>query len=296
MEKMTASPDLYGIFGYNIDYSLSPLIHNSIAKILNVNLCYGKFDITPDKFPTAIEGFKALGLKGANITKPYKSEVLKYADSLSAESETVGAVNTLKLEQDGGYRGYNTDIPGFIEAVNYEFNKSLKDSRVMLIGAGGASRAVLYALIKENAGEVSIINRTFKNADILKKDANKWKDLLKSPTEIFAFDFNQAAALKKFVSKNFDFIFNAVTPGAESCKLMKDTFSNLLGKNYFMDVSYSSAHYNYPKYANGLSMLLFQALESFYIWTGKKLESGTIKNALMAYFKNYKIYDKINKK
>ncbi len=290
-----APPYLTGIFGYNIKYSLSPLIHSSINKLLEANLCYGMFDVPPEKFAAAFNGFKALGMKGANITRPYKMEVLKYIGSLSGEAETVGAVNTINLEEDGSYRGYNTDITGFIKAVNYEFKENLNGKSVILLGAGGASRAVLYALIKEDVKDVFIINRSVNNADKLKREADLWKTYLKSHAEILCSDFNSGAVSKSILSKKWDIIVNTVTPSDESGRLINNLFAGLKNfKNRFflIDISYSPDSLDSLnvlkekslEYANGLSMLLFQAVESFYIWTGKRADFNTIKEVLRDIF------------
>jgi shikimate dehydrogenase len=292
-------PYLTGIFGHNIQYSLSPLIHSSMDKLLDANLCYGRFDVPPEKFAAAFNGFKALGMKGANITQPYKTEVLKYIGSLSAEAETVGAVNTVNLEEDGGYRGYNTDITGFIKAVNYEFKESLSGAGVILLGAGGASRAALYALIKEGAKDILIINRSAGNADKLKREADLWKISLKSSAEILCSDFSLSAVPKRLLSKNWGFIVNTVTPHDESGRqadnidnLFTGGLKNFKDKFFLFDISYSSKPSGFLnalekkslKYANGLSMLLFQAIESFYIWTGKRADFNVVKEVLRDIF------------
>jgi shikimate dehydrogenase len=293
--RLFASPHLTGIFGYNIKYSLSPTIHGFLNKLLETNLCYGMFDVPPEKFAAAFNGFKAIGMKGANITKPYKTEVLKYIDSLSAEAETIGAVNTVNLEEDGNYRGYNTDIKGFASAVNYEFKENLNGRSVIIIGAGGASRAVLYALIKDGAKDILIINRSADNADKLKKEACLWKMSLKSNAEIASSDFNSVAALKSILSKKWDIIVNTVTPSAESGRLINNLFAGLKkfrGGFFLFDISYSSKSSGFLnvlekkslKRVNGLSMLLFQAVESFYIWTGKRADFNLIKEILSDIF------------
>ncbi len=290
-ERKGGRPYLCGIFGFNIEYTLSPLIHNSIAKLLNINLCYGKFDVSPEIFKAAISGFKAMGMKGANITQPYKMEVLKYVDSLDKQAETVGAVNTINLEADGAYRGYNTDITGFIKAVNYEFAENIKGRSVVLLGAGGAARAVLYALIKSYAGHVLIINRSPQNAEKLKKEAALWKTTLNSFTEIFYSGFQLTALPERAGTYDYSLIVNTLTPGDESLPLagnLYESLKNFKNKFFLMDISYSQKSPGFfnvfeeksLKYANGLSMLLFQAIESFYIWTGERVEFNYIKDFL----------------
>ena len=293
--RLFAPPYLAGIFGYNIKYSLSPLIHGSLNKLLDANLCYGMFDVPPEKFAAAFNGFKSLGMKGANITQPYKTEVLKHIRSLSAEAETVGAVNTVNLEEDGNYRGYNTDINGFASAVNYEFKENLNGRRVILLGAGGASRAALYASIRDGAKDILIINRSADNADKLKKEACLWKESLKSNAGIESYGFNSGAALESILSEKWDIIVNTVTPSAESGRLINNLFAGLkkFRRGFFLfDISYSSKssgflnvlEENSLKRADGLSMLLFQAVESFYIWTGKRADFDIIKEVLNGIF------------
>ena len=293
--RLFAPPYLAGIFGYNIKYSLSPLIHGSLNKLLDANLCYGMFDVPPEKFAAAFNGFKSLGMKGANITQPYKTEVLKHICSLSAEAETVGAVNTVNLEEDGNYRGYNTDINGFASAVNYEFKENLNGRRVILLGAGGASRAALYASIRDGAKDILIMNRSADNADKLKKEACLWKTSLKSNTGIESYGFNSGAALESILSEKWDIIVNTVTPSAESGRLINNLFAGLkkFRRGFFLfDISYSSKSSGFLnvleekslKRANGLSMLLFQAVESFYIWTGKRADFNIIKGVLNGIF------------
>jgi Shikimate 5-dehydrogenase len=97
-----------------------------MSKLSNMNICYGSFDISPKTFGAAFNGFKSLKFKGANITQPYKIEVLNYIECLSGEAELIGAVNTVNLEGDGFYRGYNTDTTGFTKSVGYEFRNRIE--------------------------------------------------------------------------------------------------------------------------------------------------------------------------
>ena len=200
------------------------------------------------------------------------------------------------MEEEGYYRGYNTDIEGFIKAVNYEFKENLNGKNAILLGAGGASRAVLYALIKEDVKNILIVNRSEENAGKLKKESDLWKISLNSNADIIYSDFNHSTLLKKLLSKKWDIIINTITPSDESEKLIDSLFislKTLSGKLFFFDISYSASYnpltssgflkiYNEKsfEYANGLSMLLFQAMESFYIWTGKRVDFDVVKEVL----------------
>ncbi len=281
-----------GIFGYDIKYSLSPAIQNTMSRLAGVNLCYGRFDVPPEKFTVAFNGFKALKIKGANITQPYKINVLDHVDRLSGDAELIGSVNTVNLEKDGSYSGYNTDVIGFIKAVRYEFKEGLKDKKITVLGAGGASRAIIYALIKESAKDVLIINRNIEKAMILKEDAEIWKRVLQSGSTVLYSGFNLDDALSRAALENSDIIVNTVTPSSESGELIKQFFlENLSDKKslpLLMDISYSaeaarllnSMGKKTLMSVNGLSMLFFQAIESFYIWTGKRIDFNALKEAL----------------
>jgi shikimate dehydrogenase len=271
-------PFVLGIFGHNISYSASPRIHNKLGNILKLNLCYKKFDISPDCFSEAFNGFKALKLDGANITKPYKIEVIKYLDKLSLEAEMIGAVNTVKLENNI-YKGYNTDTRGFINSVKYEFNFNINNAKIVIIGAGGAAKAVLYSVLKEGASSVYLINRNLEKAAGLVKTAAEWSkhnNWLNIQSASYS-DFFSGKIKDAFDDCNL--IINTATPSEESAKtILSLPFSKLNKNTYAIDISYeppetpfmSIMKENKIKTANGFSMLIFQAIESFYIWTGKK--------------------------
>ena len=289
--KVKASyPLLFGIFGYRIGYSISPLLHNKTAKALNLNFCYSKFDVKPDDFPSAFNGFKALKLKGANITKPYKEAVLKYLDKLSKESSFIGAVNTVNLQRDGSYMGYNTDSAGFVNSIDFEFGTDLEDKNVILMGAGGASKAILYSLIKEGAKNVFIINRDIDRAFSLFSKASSWAKEMKAKTLLNYSDFTSlghknslSSSFKRHYDlfRNCDIIISAITPSEGAAQTIQNLPLNCINKDSLaIDIAYNPAVTPFMKLVqkrgikcvNGLSMLVFQAIESFYVWTGKRVD------------------------
>ncbi|MHB8292795.1 MAG: shikimate dehydrogenase [bacterium] len=270
-------PLVLGIFGHNISYSISPLIHYKLGNILKLNLCYKKFDVNPDCFAEAFNGFKSLKLDGANITKPYKIEVMKYLDKLSKEAEIIGAVNTVKLD-DNIYKGYNTDSCGFIKSVKYEFNFNLNNAKIIILGAGGASKAVLYSLLKEGASGIHLINRDIEKAAQLVETASEWNKYNNWNIKSLSYS-NFVSETIKNVFNECDLIVNTITPSEESAKtILSLPFSELSKNSYAIDISYNPPETSFTaimrknqiKTANGFSMLVFQAIESFYIWTGKK--------------------------
>jgi shikimate dehydrogenase len=280
-------PLVLGIFGHNISYSVSPLIHNKLGNILKLNLCYKKFDVSPDCFAEAFNGFKSLKLDGANITKPYKIEVMKYLDELSKEAEMIGAVNTVKLDNNI-YKGYNTDNFGFIKSVKYEFNFNLNNAKIIILGAGGASKAILYSLLKEGASGIHLINRDLEKAAQLVETASEWNKYNNLNIKSLSYS-NFISETIKNVFNECGLIVNTVTPSEESAKtILSLPFSELNKNSYAIDISYNPPETpfmavmrkNKIKTANGFSMLIFQAIESFYIWTGKKPDFDFALNAI----------------
>ena len=133
-----------GLFGYPVEHSLSPHMHNAAFAYLNMDYCYVTFPVSPDLLADAVQSIRALRLGGVNITVPHKEKVISFLDSVSDEVSFIGAVNTI-ANNDGVLRGYNTDGRGFMESLS-EGGIPCGRKRVLIIGAGGACRAVGYYL------------------------------------------------------------------------------------------------------------------------------------------------------
>lgn len=140
---INSSAGCLGIIGNPLTHSLSPLIHNSVLALMELNYVYVPFEISREQVPAALEAMRSLNIKGFNVTVPYKEAVIPYLDEISATAAACGAVNVIKNEQ-GRLYGYNTDGQGFIRALTEEGVTIA--GRTLLIGAGGAARAVSYEL------------------------------------------------------------------------------------------------------------------------------------------------------
>jgi shikimate dehydrogenase len=172
LNKIDDKTKVIGIIGKPIEHSLSPIMHNSAFKELDLNYIYLKFNVDKSQLALAIEAVRALGVRGLNVTMPYKNEVMQYLDKLDALAEEIGAVNTI-VNNAGVLTGYNTDAYGALEALkNNEVDLNSIDGKVLIIGAGGGARAVAYGLAKIGA-EIVIANRTFKKGEQLAKELNK---------------------------------------------------------------------------------------------------------------------------
>ncbi|SHE51016.1 shikimate dehydrogenase [Caldanaerobius fijiensis DSM 17918] len=270
MNVINSSTKLYAVIGHPIKHSLSPHIHNFSFKYAGVNAVYLCFDINPDRLGDAINGFKAIGLSGFNVTIPYKESIIKYLDEVDVNAGLIGAVNTV-INKDGHFKGYNTDGIGFINTLK---NHHIEINEVIVLGAGGASRAICTALILNGAKRINIINRTYENAvklashiqsidskckvnaDTLENISKYEAELLVNTTSVGMWphvDNSPVDDIPKGVKVVYDIVYNPY-----ETKLIK------MAKEKGCQIVY------------GIEMLIGQAVESFKIWTGVDIPEDVI--------------------
>ncbi len=171
---LDARTKLVGLVGWPVEHSLSPQMHNAAFDALGLNWRYLPFPVTPACFEQALAGLPALGIHGVNVTIPYKQAVLPYLDTIDPLAEKLGAVNTVMIYYQSGrdpvLHGTNTDVTGFITTLKQGGFKDFKGKRAMVVGCGGASRAVVYGLINEGIQEIIILNRSTDRAQSLVND------------------------------------------------------------------------------------------------------------------------------
>lgn len=259
------------LFGHNISYSISPVIHNTAFSVKQLPFIYITVDIDPGRFDKAIEAVQTLKFAGANITIPFKESVKKFATSLSETAKKIGAVNTLLFDGDN-IHGDNTDSAGFFNAYLTE-PQMLKNKTVLIIGAGGAARAVCDAIITNISPErIFIANRNSDRSDILVQhlvDEYNYKNAIaiQMQTDSLQSIADKAAGIiqttpvgsGKYAGKNplpdaFNFHKNQVV-----IDLIYNPVETPLLKN---------AARHGARTRNGISMLLHQAALSFELWTG----------------------------
>ncbi len=166
--KFNHNTKIVGILGHPIKHSYSPLMHNIAFELSNLNYIYLPFDVPLNSLRDSLKGIVALGIKGFNVTLPLKEKIIPLLKDVSDEASMIGAVNTV-LNDDGVLRGYNTDVLGIIESLN-PYKDYLQGANVSIIGAGGAARSVIYALIRNfKIDKINIINRTEQIAESLKE-------------------------------------------------------------------------------------------------------------------------------
>ena len=144
-----------GLIGNPVGHSISPVIHNTLADIMGIDLVYTTFKVEENQVEAAVKGAYALDILGMNVTVPHKQAVMRSLKEIDPLAEAIGAVNTL-ARVDGGYKGYNTDILGLARELEEE-NVCIKDNPVLIIGAGGAARAIAFLCASRGASSVTVI-------------------------------------------------------------------------------------------------------------------------------------------
>lgn len=159
-----------GLIGNPVEHTLSPLIHNTLAERLGQELAYVPFHVEQGKLAEAVRGADALNILGLNVTVPYKSEVIAQLVEIDELARNIGAVNTL-VRTVGGYKGYNTDMEGLYRAMASEGIK-IAEEQIILLGAGGAARAVAWLCASKGAERVYLLNRTPDKAETVADEVN----------------------------------------------------------------------------------------------------------------------------
>ena len=278
-KEINGKTKIIGLIGENIENSLSPLFHNQIILKHSLNFCYLPFQITETDLGEAIQGIKALNIRGVNITFPYKEKVIEFLDELEESARRIGAVNTI-VNNKGILTGYNTDVIGFNESLQDNGKFVIKEKKAVILGAGGAARAVVYALLEEGIEEISIFNRTLEKAEKIKQDFS----LFFPQSSINIFSFEQDNIKDKIKEANL--LVNATSIGMES-QLDNTPLPDekLFHPDLLVyDLIYHPAKTFFLRQAervganviNGLPMLVYQGIESFYLWTGLKPEGKEV--------------------
>lgn len=269
----------YCIIGDPVDHSLSPAMHNAAFKALNLNCTYIAFRVAANELEAAIQSLRNTNIAGFNVTMPHKVAVMKFLDELDQTCLRINAVNTVNNE-DGKFKGYNTDMHGFIQPLKRR-KISLSGKTALLMGAGGAARAVLTALVDERIGKVIIANRNIARA----RDAAEHAKSLNLNCELIGLD-----DAPRFASKA-DLIVNATPMGmAREPSIIKPADIRKDGIVY--DLVYrpmetgliQSAKEAGATVVYGYEMLIEQGAKSFEIWKKMEAPRDVMKKMLVGEF------------
>lgn len=278
--KLNGETAVYGIFGYPVKHSKSPTFQIAAFLQLGLNAVYIPFQVKPENLQKAIESIKVLDIKGVNITIPFKEESLKYVDELSEEVRVIGALNTIK-NLDGYLIGYNTDCYGFVKGLK-ELEEKVEGKRVLVIGAGGASKAVIYGLLKEGIDRIYLSNRTVQRAvDTVQKFKEHYRlaDRIINPIGLEEIDR---------VLEYVDIIVNTTSVGLKDSDSPLFDYRRLKPHHTVVDIIYRKTELLQKaeaigcKYQDGYPMLLYQGARSFEIWTGREAPVEVMRQALLS--------------
>ncbi|MEM3068719.1 MAG: shikimate dehydrogenase [Nitrososphaerales archaeon] len=256
------------VIGHPVDKSLSPIMHNEAFRAKGLNYVYLAFDVDTSRLKEAVEGLRALKVKGFNVTMPHKVAILNLLDRINEGASLVGAVNTV-VNDDGELIGYNTDVNGIISALEAKFH-SLKGLKALLIGAGGAARACIVALVSKGCKEIIIMNRTFDKAKLMAEDLGK---KLKMNYNLEELSMN---SLKKAIN-SVDILMNATPIGTYPNLDESIVPQELIKKDMVVfDAVYNpkktklirDAEKMGAKVIPGYEMFVGQGAASFKLWTG----------------------------
>ncbi|MFH0731384.1 MAG: shikimate dehydrogenase [Candidatus Omnitrophota bacterium] len=270
---------IYGVIGYPLGHTLSPYMHNDAFSKLKIKAIYLPLSVEPKNLKSAINTLKTAGICGFNVTIPFKTSCMRYLDRIDKLVSMIGAVNTVVLKKNK-LSGYNTDAAGFIKSLKADLGFSPKGKSVFVLGAGGAARAVCFALAKEGAREIFIV-------DVIKSKAvslarNIRKNFPKCLIEVVT------TSQSHNVTSRADLIVNATPLGMKKTDPLPIN-PKLLRKGLAVyDLVYNPSPTKLVKAAkakgvnaaNGLGMLLYQGAEAFKLWTRRKAPVEVMKQAL----------------
>mgnify|MGYP001174101705 CR=1 FL=1 len=166
--KLTGKTKVAGVFGDPVEHSLSPLMHNAAYASLGMDWVYVPFHVKAEALAAAVQGVRALGIAGVNVTVPHKVAVMEHLDEIDEEARLIGAVNTV-VHREGRLLGYNTDGRGFLRSLERETGRTPRGASVMIVGAGGAALAIAASLALAGARRLWVVNRTLEKAQAVAK-------------------------------------------------------------------------------------------------------------------------------
>ena len=281
-------PIRLGVFGDPVEHSLSPQMQNAALKQCKIDLQYARFHVSPDELRDAMDLIRKLEFVGVNLTIPHKIAALELLDVADENVKRIGAANVIKIG-GGELHGFNTDGRGFARAVREEFSVDLRDLRVLVLGAGGAARAIALQCAKENSERLVIANRSFEKAQKL---ADELRDLFAGPKVLGPVPPLQAIPLEeaaiRFQIGHVDLVVNATPMGLNRGEPSPIPARLLAPHVMVYDTIYSAERTPLvsasleagARGANGLSMLLHQGALAFEIWFQREAPIEVMRKAL----------------
>ena len=268
------------IIGYPVGHTMSPIMHNATIKELDLNYVYVAFNVNPDNLEKAVQGFRALDIKGINVTIPHKETIIKYLDEIDPISEKMGAINTIKND-DGYLKATNTDAAGARKSL-IDAGFTIEGKNIVFIGSGGAARSIAY-ILSEDAKKIVLTDIVEERAVIVAREITK---NMEANVE------GKLASAKVLAEeiKHADLLINATPIGMHPKEGDSPISKDLLHQELFVfDVIYNPMETQLMKEAteigcktlSGLDMLINQGVIAFEWWTGKTPNSKLMKDKII---------------
>jgi len=278
--NITGKTRVCGVIGEPIEHTLSPLMHNAAFEALKLDYVFLAFRVKPAEVESAVNGMRALNIRGLNVTMPHKSTVIKHLDRVDLSAQIVNSVNTV-LNKENLLFGFNTDGIGAFKALK-ENGVEPKGRKVLLLGAGGAARAIAYTMANK-ADELAVLNRTVKQAQALAKLLEKSFNKKISTGSLSPSDIQSNI-------QDSDILINATSVGMKPKAEESPIPPKLLRSNLaVMDIVYNPLETKLEKEAkaagakvvSGVEMLIYQGAASFELWTGKSAPVEVMRQAAL---------------
>lgn len=283
LQEITGHTRMICLLGSPVAHSLSPQMHNLAFETLGLDYRYLAFDVQPAQLSAVAEAFRAMKVRGMNLTMPLKNDIVPLCDRLSPAAEISGAVNTVVFEEDGSLSGHTTDGAGFLRALQ-DAHIDWQGKKITLFGTGGAGTAILVQAALDGAAEISVFSRF--SSRFIERTRRVVEQLNeRTACRVSLYDYEDSRIRQELGDSAL--LVNAsnvgMAPNAEGC-LVKDG-SWLPAGLTVTDVIYNPretrllqlAREQGLKTMNGMYMLLYQGAESFRLWTGREMPTELVK-------------------
>jgi shikimate dehydrogenase len=275
---ISGKTSIFGIFGHPVEHSFSPGMHNAAFAAIGLDGCYVPFAVHPDDLGNAVKAIVPLGLCGLNITVPHKEKVIPFLDDLTDGARLIGAVNTIEV-RDEKLIGHNTDGKGFLRSLREETGFRPKGKTFLMVGSGGAARAVCFELALAGARDILLY-------DIDRNKAGKLGHDIRSATATRVTVTDESSL--RTLAPDADCLINATPLGLKKSDPLPLSRDLVRKGQLVCDLVYNppdtrflrTAQSQGAKTLRGIGMLLYQGAIAFEIWTGKKAPASVMKKAL----------------
>jgi shikimate dehydrogenase len=270
---------LFGVIGNPIRHSKSPIMMNRAFRETGINGVYTAFHVASDRIGDFAAGVRAMGIRGVNVTIPHKLDIMSVLDEIDASAQAIGAVNTI-VNDAGRLIGYNTDGIGYVRSLKEEAERELAGKRIVVLGAGGAARGIIYALVSENPARITIANRSVDRAKEL-------ADSLQNKVDIEAISNEELQT----ACQQADIVINTTSVGMfpqteetpiDASWLKPGAVASDLIYNPLKTKFLQQAEQRGCRIHGGLGMFIYQGAYAFEYWTGQPAPAAAMRETVLA--------------